>query len=111
MRQKLCLTNQPPVPTKRPINEQSAPDEVCFRHRSPIAAVIAVVAVITHGKIAVLRHGECTTWLREIFMARSVSSIRRFRRHHSSETIALRFPAVHTEQGRVDSQLITAQTG
>src|SRR5262245_64339124 len=104
MRQKLYLANQPPVPTKRPINKQSAPDEVCFRHRSPIAAVIAVIAVITQGKIAVLRHREQAIWLREIFMARSVSFVRRFRRHHPSDTVALRCLAIHIGKGGSESQ-------
>src|SRR6476660_106622 len=111
MRQNLCLTNQSPVLIKWPVNTQSASDEVCFRHRSPIAAVIAVVAIIAQGKIAVPRHGECAIWLRQIFVAQSVSSIRRFRRHDPGETIALCFFAIDVEKRRIDSQLIAGQTG
>src|SRR5436309_1665680 len=111
MRQKFRLTNQPPVLIKRPINKQSAPNEICIRHSSPIAAVIAVVAVIAQGKIAVLRHRERTIWLRQIFTAQSVSSIRRFGRHYPSETIALGLLAILIEKWRVNSEPITRHTG
>src|SRR5437870_1826495 len=111
MRQKFRLTNQPPVLIKRPINKQSAPNEICIRHGSPIAAVIAVVAVIAQGKIAVLRHRERTIWLRQIFTAQGVSSIRRCRRHYPSETIALGLLAIHIEKWWVNSEPITRHTG
>src|SRR5215471_6811801 len=44
-------------------------------------------------------------------MTQRVSSIRRFRRHYSSETIAFRFRAIHIEKRRVDSQSIARHAG
>src|ERR1041385_7576770 len=43
-------------------------------------------------------------------MTWSVSSIRRLRRHDSSETIALCFFAIHIEKRRIDPQSITRHT-
>ena len=57
------------MPIKRPVNQQTTPDEVCFGHYSPVAAIVAVVTVITQSKVAILRHGERTVWLRQIFVA------------------------------------------
>src|SRR5437867_12104528 len=111
MRQKFRLANQPPVLIKRPIHKQSAPSQVCIRHSSRRAAVIAVVAVIAQGKVAVLRHRERTIWLRQIFTAQGVSSIRRCRRHYPDETIALGLLAIHIEKWRVNSEPITRYTG
>src|SRR6266404_2979549 len=44
-------------------------------------------------------------------MAQSVSSIRRFCRHHSLKPVALCFFAIDVEKRRIDAQLIARQTG
>src|SRR6185437_10581832 len=71
------LANHAPVRVERPINQQTTPDEVFFGHRSPVAAIVAVVTVITQSKVATLRHGKRTVWLREIFVAQGIAAIRR----------------------------------
>src|SRR5256885_9794977 len=38
-REHVGLTNQAPVRNERPVNKQSAPDQVSFRHRPPVTAV------------------------------------------------------------------------
>ena len=50
------LTNQSPVAVERPVNEKPAADEIFLRHRAPLAAVVAVVAVVAHREILPLRH-------------------------------------------------------
>src|SRR2546430_16036406 len=60
MRQNYRLPDQTPVVIERPVNKQAAPDEVFFRHRSPITAVGAVVAVISQGEINLPFHGKRT---------------------------------------------------
>src|SRR5581483_7708674 len=42
----------------RPVDQQRPADDVFPRHESPIAAVLAVIAVVTHHKIAALRNDE-----------------------------------------------------
>src|SRR3970040_161491 len=40
-----------------PPNEKRLPDDVFSRHETPVAAVAAAVAVISHQKVMSLRHG------------------------------------------------------
>src|SRR4029077_13992044 len=53
-----CLTNQAPVRDERPVNQQPAADKIFLRHRSPPAAVVAIIAVVAHGKITVRGHAQ-----------------------------------------------------
>src|SRR5436190_17017069 len=73
----ICLANQPPVRIKRPVNEQTAPDDVYVRNRAPVTAVVAIVTVIAQGKIAVPRHRIRLIRLRQIVMAKGITPVRR----------------------------------
>src|SRR5918996_2848424 len=44
-----ALANQPPVRIEGPVNKQAAPNEIFFRHRSPITAVLTVVSGFPQG--------------------------------------------------------------
>src|SRR5271166_3659877 len=46
-----------PIP-HRPINHQRPPNNIFPRHKSPIAAVLAVVAIVAHHKIMSLGHNQ-----------------------------------------------------
>ena len=111
MRQNYRLPDQTPVVIERPVNKQAAPDEVFFRHRSPITAVVAVVAVIAQGKITMRWHGKGTIWRSKIIMPLSIAAIGRLRRHHPGETKPLRFFSINVEKWRVDAQMIAGQAG
>ena len=63
------LTNQAPVAIEGPINQQPVSHQVLLGNGPPPAAVVAVVTVVTQSKVATLRHGERTVWLRQIFVA------------------------------------------
>src|SRR2546430_3040093 len=76
---KLILANQTPVWVKRPVDQQAAPDQVLLGNRSPVTAVEAVIAVVAQGKIAILRHRVRSIRRRQIFFARSITAVRRFR--------------------------------
>src|SRR6266496_224091 len=107
----LCSTNQPPVLIEWPVNKQATPDEIFFRHRTPITAVVAVVAIVAQGKITVRWHGERTIWICQIITARAVAAIRGLRLHHPGESITVCFFSIDVEKRRIDAQTITGRPG
>src|SRR5260370_25015757 len=50
------LTNESPMRQKRPVNKQPATDQILDGNRAPVAAVVAVITVITPAEIARPRH-------------------------------------------------------
>src|SRR5262249_7886566 len=45
------LTNETEMPAEWPVNKEPTADDVFLRHRPPVATIIAVVAVVAHGKV------------------------------------------------------------
>src|SRR5690349_19119769 len=100
---------------KRPVNKESASNQVFLRHRPPIAAVIAIVAVVAHREITVSWHdishlrsrkksgSGITERERNIARSRGVSMVRFLRFHHPADTKTLGQLAIHIELGRIDS--------
>src|SRR5437899_8980678 len=81
MPERLSLPNQSPVRVKRPINEQTATDQVHVWNRSPVAAVKAVITVIAHGEIPVARNDIFLVRPRQIIMTGRIPAIRRASSH------------------------------
>src|SRR5260370_30713025 len=75
------LTNESPMRQKRPVNKQPATDQILDGNRSPVAAVVAVITVITHGEIAVARHPVRLIRFRQILVAGRLTPLPRPRRH------------------------------
>lgn len=111
MRENTCLTNQSPMSIKRPVNKQSASDEIFFGNWSPVTAVVTVVAVIAQCKITMFWHDERPIWLRQIIATQGIAAIRWLRRHHSREAKAFCDFAVRIKKWWVDAQLISGQAG
>src|SRR5438445_7982790 len=103
----VCLTNQAPMLIERPVNKQSAPDQVLLGHRPPPPAVIAVVAVIAHREISVRWNCECLPWIRQIITPGRVTAVRKFRGHDSAKSSTLGKLPVDVEERRIDSQSVT----
>src|SRR6266576_6104289 len=78
-------TNESPVRNERPVNKQSASDQISFRHRPPPAAVKTVVAVVAHREITVLRHFKRFHRIGQRQMPRTISPVSISRFHHSLE--------------------------
>src|SRR5438045_6430274 len=95
---------------KRPINKQPATDQILDRNGSPVAAVEAVITVITHGEITIARHLVRLIRIRQILVAKRITTVRRSRRHHPFEAVALGFFAVDVKKWRIDAQLVARQT-
>src|SRR6266498_667789 len=95
MRRNYCLSDQTRVVIERPVNKQAAPDEVFFRHRSPITDVVAIVAVIAQRKITMPWHRKGTIWRSKIIMPLSIAAIGKLRRHHPGETKTLSFFSIN----------------
>src|ERR687892_68116 len=81
------LTNKSPMRIKRPVNKQPSADQVLHRDWSPIAAVEAVITVVTHGEITVSRHRVRLIGFRKILLARRISAVWRSHRHHPLEPV------------------------
>src|SRR6476660_5492094 len=96
---------------KRPVNKQPSADQVLHRNRSPIAAVVAVITIIAHGEITVARHRVRLIRFRQILVAGRITAVRRSRRHHPFEAVALGLFAVDVKKWRIDAQLVARQTG
>ena len=96
---------------KRPVNKQPATDQILDGNRSPVAAVEAVITVITHGEITVARHRVRLIRFRQILVAGRITAVRRSRRHHPFEAVALGLFAVDVKKWRIDAQLVARQTG
>src|SRR5262249_4055249 len=105
------LTDVSPMGVKWPVNKQASAYQIFVGNRSPVAAVVAVITVVTQGEIAVPRHGEGLIRFREIFMAERISAIRWPRRHHPLKPVALCFLAVDVKKWRINPQLVARQTG
>src|SRR6266404_754207 len=73
--------DQSPMPGERPVNEESAPDEVRLRHRTPITAVEAIVTVVAHREIAVRRHRVSLRRIGQISVPGRIAAIRRLGPH------------------------------
>src|SRR2546423_11538887 len=97
-------TNESPVRNERPVNKQSAPDQISLRHRPPPAAVKTVVAVVAHRKIAVLRHGKRFHRIGHDQMTGTVAPVSVFRLHHSLKAKTFRDFSIDIQPGRLDSQ-------
>ena len=69
------LTNNSAVWVERPVNEKAAPHQILLRHRSPVAAVVAVVAVISHGEVGMNRHDKGPIGRGQEIAAEAVPSI------------------------------------
>src|SRR5437764_8780809 len=83
-------TNESPVRNERPVNKQSASDQISLRHRPPPAAVKTVVAVVAHREIAVPRHGKRFCPVGQDQMPGTVAPIPIARLHHSLKTETFR---------------------
>src|SRR5205807_6866665 len=94
MPERLSLPNQSPVRVKRPINEQTATDQVHVWNRSPVAAVKAVITVIAHGEIPVARNDIFLVRPRQIIMTGRIPAIGWYRRSQQLKTLSFRFFAV-----------------
>src|SRR2546423_2166089 len=103
-------TNESPMRNERPVNKQSAPDQIGFGNRPPPATIETVVAVIAHRKIRMRRHFISFGRVRQHQVPRAVTAIAVFRAHHSLETVALRDFSVRVELRRLNSQFVSGQT-
>src|SRR6266404_3211809 len=99
------------MPVKRPINKKSPPDQILLRYRAPVAAVVAVVAVVAHREITMLRHDKRTIRLRQIIAAQSISPVGKLRCHNAREAKTLSFFSIDIEKWRADLQGVTRQAG
>src|ERR1700693_246136 len=95
-------TNESPVRNERPVNKQSATNEIFLRHRTPVAAVETVVAVVAHRIIAVLWNLKCFRRIREVLLAWTVAAVSALGIHHPVKTISLRRLTVHIKKRRLD---------
>src|SRR2546421_635825 len=82
------LTNKAPVRAERPVDKETAADQVLLRHRPPVAAVITVVAVVAHRKIAVGRNDKGAVRRGQEGLPGRVTPVRRLRRHHPLDALA-----------------------
>src|SRR4030095_1052585 len=96
---------------KRPVNKQPSADQVLHRDWSPIAAVVAVITVVTHGEKTVTRHRVSLIGVRPRLVPGRITAIRRSRRHPPLEPITLRLFPVDVEKRWIDAQLVAGQTG
>src|SRR5262245_7311671 len=96
---------------KRPVNKQPSADQVLHRDWSPIAAVKAVITVVTQGKIAVARYRVGLIRFRQILVAGCITAVRRQHRHHPLKAVALGLFSVDVKKWRIDAQLVARQTG
>src|SRR3954453_1554789 len=94
-----ALSDDAPVPGKRPVNKEPAPDQVRFRHGTPPPAVVAIVAVVPHREVTLFGHLVSLRRVRQIIAARRVTSIRRFRGHHPAKAKAFDDITVYMENG------------
>src|ERR1043166_6496802 len=92
------LTNESPVRTERPVNKQTASDEVLLRHRPPVAAVVTVVTVVAEREVAVRRHRKGAAGLAQIVPAQRITVIGTFASHHPLETVPLRFVSIDEQK-------------
>src|SRR5438046_8321951 len=106
----MVLTNKSPMRVKRPINKQPAADQILDGNWSPVATVVAVIAVITHSEITVARHLVRLIRFRQILVAKRITTVRRSRRHHPFEAVALGLFAVDVKKWRIDAQLVARHT-
>ncbi len=105
------LTNNTPVSVEWPINKKAAPDQVLFRNRPPVAAVVTVVTVIAHREIAVLGDGIRFRRPGEIIAPERVAPIRRLGRHDAPKSGSRGELAINIEQRRIDAQRIVRDAG
>src|SRR2546423_11949906 len=96
---------------KRPINKQPATDQILDGNWSPVAAVEAIITVITHGEITIARHLVGLIRFRQILVTKRITMVRRSSRHHPFEAVALGLFAVDVKKWRIDAQLVARQTG
>src|SRR5436189_6073453 len=101
MPERLSLPNQSPVRVKRPINEQTATDQVYVWNRSPVAAVKAVITVIAHGEIPVARNDIFLVRPRQIIMTGRIPAIRRSRRRDPLKPVSFPCFAVAQPKRRI----------
>src|ERR1700719_2870239 len=99
-------TNESPVRNERPVNKQSATNEIFLRDRSPVAAVVAVVTVVAHCEIAVLRNLKRSCRIGKILLAGPVTAVSVFRAHHPLETVAFGRLIVRIKKWRLNPQRI-----
>src|SRR5439155_19168653 len=105
------LTNQSPMRNERPVNKQSASDQIPFRHRPPPAAVKTVVAVVAHRKIAVTGNLKRFRRIEHGQMPRTITPISVSPLHHSLETKAFHDLSIDEQLRRLDPQGVPRQTG
>src|SRR5260370_17242057 len=98
------LTNQTKMWNKRPVNQQPASNQILLRHWSPVTAVIAVVTVVAHRKVAVCWHGKGAVRLGQIIATQAVTTISIRRRHYALETAAPRFLSIDIKSSRIHPQ-------
>src|ERR1700720_3386277 len=105
------LTNQTKMWNKRPVNYQPPSHQILLRHWSPVTAVVAIVTVVAHRKVAVCWHGKRAARLGQIIATQAVTTISIRRRHHALETAALRFLSIDIKPWRIDPQRVARQSG
>src|SRR5204863_5281663 len=96
---------------KWPINKQPATDQILDGNWSPVAAVEAIITVITHGEITIARQHVRLLRIRQILVTKRITTVRRSSRHHPFEAVALGLFAVDVKKWRIDAQLVARQTG
>src|SRR5215471_8709498 len=106
------------MPAKRPVNKESAPHHILFGYWAPVAAVVAVVAVIAHREIAArgydkggLGRGEASgkKFPRrhlDPFRSVSITPVWGLRRHDTADAETLRQFTVDIEIRWIDSQFV-----
>src|SRR5215469_9882088 len=94
---------------KRPVNEQPATDQILNRDWPPIPAIEAIITIITHGEVTVARHRERLIRFRQILVTWRITTVRRSRRHHPFEAVALSLFAVDEKKWRIDAQCVAGQ--
>src|SRR5262245_8896087 len=103
------LTNESPMREKRPVNKQPATDQILNRDWPPIPAIEAIITIITHGEVTVARHRERLIRFRQILVTWPITAVRRSRRHHPFEAVALSLFAVDEKKWPIDAQHVARQ--
>src|SRR5271163_1854761 len=77
---------------KRPVDKHRPPDHVLLRNEAPVTAVVAVVAIVAHGKVAVRRHDDIAAlnMLRHFRGPLLIGYVDHFRRLHGGKIVSIR---------------------
>src|SRR4029077_3293049 len=89
-----------------PVYEESTPDDVFFRDRTPITAVVTVVAVVAHREIAVRWHDEGSRGRAEKGLPGGITLVGVPRRHNPGNTEIARQIAIDVKLRGINAKFV-----